>query len=172
MHVCTITLKILDFFLWAPFMYLKVGTQVRLREGLLLAFIEDICIPVSILIPIYSPSLYIWPIRIYRYRKQDIGHIGIGICTDYLGYRPKYMDIRQILPNIGQNTNYRLNIGQHENIGIRISGLYFGANVLVLVSAKIWLGEYISIGWTHISPTLILCLGKFPCHKNVFICIR
>jgi hypothetical protein len=43
--------------------------------------------------------------------------------------------------DIGQNTSYRSNIGQKENIGIGIGGRYVGANIYVSVSAKISAGK-------------------------------
>ena len=60
-----------------------------------------------------------------------------------------------MLAFIGQNTSYRLNIGQNENICIGIIGRYVGANISVsakLLAWKIYIG--IGIGWTHIDPTI------------------
>ena len=51
------------------------------------------------------------------------------------------MDIGQNKAYIGQNTSYRPNIGQNENIGIGIGGRYVCANISVAVSAKILAGR-------------------------------
>ena len=93
----------------------------------------------------------------YRYRyigignlDIGIGHIGIGIGIGYSGYRlyryrpnigkNTWISVK-ISAYIGQNTRYRSNIGQNENIGIGIGGRYVGANISVSVSAKISAGR-------------------------------
>jgi hypothetical protein len=71
----------------------------------------------------------------------DVGYIGIGQIS------------AKILAYIGQNTMYRPNISQHDNIGIGIGGRYVGANisVTVSVSAKISDGNIYRY-WYRLDP--------------------
>ena len=94
--------------------------------------------PIPFNIPV---SRYIWPIPIpipmyrqsgYQYRPYRYWHwyrlLWISVISVLAKYRLKYKDI-------GQNIRYRSNVGQNINIGI--GGRYVGANISVLVSAKI-----------------------------------
>ena len=90
--------------------------------------------------PIYWPI----PIPIYRYRQTGYRYrpyryrylyqlLWISVISVSVKYRLKHMDIGQNKAYIGQNTSYRPNIGQNENIGIGIGGRYVCANISVAV---------------------------------------
>ena len=74
--------------------------------------------------------------RPYRYRYL-YRLIWISVISVSAKYRLKYMDIGKNIGIYRPKASYRLNIGQHENIGIGIGGRYVGANISVSVSEKI-----------------------------------